>query len=131
MLGNIRVSASGCSATAARRVSCALKPPSTPGPCEAIVAREWRPIRCATRAFLGYLCVLRSPYTRASAVRCRFGWNGSNQMFRLELRLAADRFLLRSDRNKGSVATVRDSNLLKLAYRSCSSERGLPPSVVL
>ena len=48
-----------------------------------------------------------------------------NQMFRLELRLAADRLLLRSDRNKGSVDKVQDTDQQKTACRSCSLERSL------
>ena len=48
-----------------------------------------------------------------------------NQMFRLELRLAADRLLLRSDRNKGSVENMQDTDQQKTACRSCSLERSL------
>jgi hypothetical protein len=52
-------------------------------------------------------------------------------MFRLELRRAADRFLLLADRNKGSVETVRDSDQQELACGSRSWERDLQPSFVL
>jgi hypothetical protein len=61
----------------------------------------------------------------------QFGYKGCKQMFRLELRLATDRFLLLADRKKGSVETVRDGAQQKLACGSCSSERGLQPSFVL